>query len=152
MDALDILYVGTKVRSVMDLILKENPRNFVANEILRLHSVIARIQEVLGDRTGDNRELKVSSGLKIGIADCFTPHLQAVCETSVFGTAFLIFAIGRFEEALGPRMAIVPIESSGDWEVRVFAACIGGITNHRVDVVLVAGKPGRVKVTNVTCC
>lgn len=152
MDALDILCVGTKVRSVVNLILKENPRNLVANEIIRLHSVIARVQEVLGDRTGDNRELKVSSGLKIGIADCFTPHLQAVRETSVLGTAFLVFAISRFEEALGPRMTIVPVESSRDWEVRVFGACIGGIANHRVNVVLVAGKPRRVKVTNVTCC
>lgn len=152
MDALDILGVGTKVRSVMDLILKEDTRNFVANEVLRLYSVIARVQEVLGNRTGDNRELEVSSGLKVGIANCFPPHLQTIRETSVLGTAFLVFAIGRFEEALGPRMTIVPVEPSVDWEVRVFAAWIGGIANHSIDIVLVAGKPLRVKVANVTCC
>ena len=47
MNALNILNIVSKVSSVVYLVLEQDPRNFVSNEVCRLDGIVRIIQEIV---------------------------------------------------------------------------------------------------------
>ena len=77
------------------------------------------------------------------------PHEQGVDVHGVFRGGFLVFAVAGFEEAVGPRVAVIPVESAEGGEVRVErGGRVGDVANERVDVGEVGCRrsPGGVQV------
>lgn len=62
MDALDVLDFGAKVGRMVDLVLKEDAGDFVADEVGRLDRVGFRVEVVVVERAGLDGEDEVASG------------------------------------------------------------------------------------------
>lgn len=97
---------------MINLILKQDPRDFVTDELCRLDRVVAIVQIVVLQRAGCDSELEVSAGFHVGVADGAAPHLERVGEHAVFGGGLLVFAVVGFVEALRPGVAVVPVEGT----------------------------------------
>lgn len=112
----DIFWVVTKIRGVVDLVLKElisqdllvteaaidsgttnDACNFIANKVPRLTSIVALHQEILIKSPPLNRQHQVSPRFHGSITNNMTPHLQRVAEKCVLAGAFLVFGICGFE-------------------------------------------------------
>ncbi len=72
--------------------------------------IVTLHQEIALQSPGLDRQHQVSSSFHGAITDHPTPHLQRVAEEGVFAATFLILGIGRFKQAFGERMAVIPIE------------------------------------------
>lgn len=96
---MDIFWVVTKIRGVVDLVLKElksqdllvreaaidsgitnDACNFIANKVPRLTSIVALHQEILIKSPPLNRQHQISPRFHGSIANDMTPHFQRVAE------------------------------------------------------------------------
>lgn len=57
MNPLNKLDISPKIRRMIDLVLKQDPRYFIRDEVLRLDRVIIRIQVVILQRAGRDSKL-----------------------------------------------------------------------------------------------
>lgn len=86
--------------------------------------------------------------LTVGVAGCAAPELEGVGREGVFGGGFLVFAVEGFVEAVGPGVAVVPVEVAGDGEEGVEGRGVGDVADEGVDVGGVGGEPGWVEVAD----
>lgn len=102
MDTLDVLDVGTEVRRVINLVLEEDTRDLVADEVGWLVDVVAGVQVVVLQRAGRDGELKVTTGFEVGVTNGATPHLECVGGHGIFGRRFLVTAIPGLVQTVSP--------------------------------------------------
>lgn len=110
MDALDELGVGAEVGHVVDLVLEQDARHFVADEVGRLVDVVGLEEEVVAQRTLEHGEHQVAAAFHRLVARGAAPHFNGVGVECIFGRAFLVFAVGAVEKAFGPRMPVIPVK------------------------------------------
>ena len=144
-DALDVFGVIAKVRGMVHFVLEEDAGVFVPDEVGRLVDIVRFEQEVVPKRALLHRQHQVPAGFHGGVAGDAAPHLHGVAEEGVFGGGFLVLAVGAGEEALGPRVAVVPVEAAGDGEERVRGCGVGCVADEGVDPGFVGGQPGRIE-------
>ena len=148
MDALDVRNVRAEVRRVVNLVLEENARDFVPDEVCRLVDVVARVEEVVLERAGSDGKLEVAAGFHVGVANGASPHFDRICVHGIFGGTFLVFPVEGFEQAVGPAVTVVPVEHSGYRKVVVFRGRIGNVADESVNVILIRLQPAGIQVTN----
>ena len=93
-------------------------------------------------------------GLKRGDAPSFhvlvardrTPHFESIRVHGVLRAGLLVFAVERVEEAVGPAVAVKPVEAPPDGEVLVPRAGVCNVADEHVDVGLVGADPGGVQM------
>ena len=64
----------------------------------------------------------------------------------VLGAGFLVFAVERVEETVGPAVPVEPVKAPPDGEVLVPRAGVCDVADEHVDVGLVGADPRRVQV------
>lgn len=65
MHGLDVLDIGAEIRRVIDLVLEENARHFIADEVRRLDGVGCGIEEIILKRACCDCQLKVATGFHV---------------------------------------------------------------------------------------
>lgn len=63
---------------MVDLILEQNPRNLIRQQLGRLDLVPALHEKVHRERTCLNRQHQVAAGLHVAVTDGGSPHLDGV--------------------------------------------------------------------------
>ena len=117
MNPLDVLDVVAKVRRVIRFILEEDTDGFVADEFGRLDAVVVGHEVVVLEAPGLDGQHEVSARFHARVASGFPPHFDGVARHAVFAAGFLVFAVGTLEKAVGPGVAVVPIEHPREGEV-----------------------------------
>ena len=125
-----------------------NTSDLIPNKVRRLHLIVARHQEIVLQTPGKHREHQIPSRLHRRIARSASPYLEPVSKHDVFGRRFLVFGVARLEETFRPRVPMVPVKGSKDWEVVVTRARIRDVAHQRVDPIAVLGEPGGVYGAN----
>ena len=120
---------------MVNLVLEQDSSHFVPNKVLRLVLVRTLHQKVVTQTTLQYGKHQVSACLHISVANSLAPHLHCIGKKTVFRGRLLVFAIAAVEKTLGPAVAVVPIETPKDREVRVFCGGVGGVSNKSVDPV-----------------
>lgn len=116
MNTLYIFDIGPEVSRVIDFILKEDAGDFIPDEVWRLDGIVGGIEEVRLERSGGDGELEIASCLHVCVADGAAPHFESIGRHAVFGGGLFVFAVVGFVEAMGPGVAVVPVEGTVDWE------------------------------------
>lgn len=166
MNALDVLDVHSEVRGVVDLsssqwivstigderahlVLKQDTGHFVPDELRRLILIVTVHQEVVVERASLDGEHQCSSLLETAVSTDLAPHLQSIRGERILTGALLIFTITTFKKALGPRVALIVVESTREWE-GIVIAWRSKVPCEAVDEGSVGGllNPGRIEICN----
>lgn len=147
-DALDKLDVGAEVGDVVDLVLEQDPRHLVADEVGRLVHVVGLEQEVVAQRPLEHGQHQVAAPFHGRVARDMAPQLDRVRQQCVFRRAFLVFSVGAVEKAFGPRVPVIPVKRAGEWKVRVVGGWIGAVPYQSVHPLFMGGDPAVVEIAN----
>ena len=145
-DALNVVVRGAEVGRVVDFILEQDARVLVGQEVGRLVGVGGAEEKVGVEGAALDGEHEGAARLRGGVAGDEAPESEGVAEEGVFRGGFLVLAVAAVEEALGPRVSVVPVEAARDGEVWVVRGWVAGVPDEGVDPVLVGGQPGWIEV------
>ena len=148
MDAVDEFRVGAEVGGVVDLVLEQDARDLVADELGRVVGVAGLEQKVVAQGALQHGEHEAAAGLERGVAAGAPPQLQRVGEEGIFAGGFLVLAVGAVEEPFGPRVPVVPVEGARHGEVAVLGRGVSAVADEGVDPVFVRRDPAGVQVTD----
>ena len=143
MNPLNKLLVQAKIRGVVALILKQYPRDFIADEPRRVVRIARSHEEVGIEALLHYSELQEAEVTDLGLDAFAAPEVEGVGEVAIFGTGFLVFAIGGVEEAFGPGVAVEEVEGAELGEEGITGrGGVGGVPDKGVDPSAVGGNPG----------
>jgi len=134
MDPMDILLIESKVRCMVDFILKQDPGYFILDEGLGLNSVLVVEKEVGVETALHDAEHEEGTAFHCSVTGDEPPEPLRVGVVVVFGGGFLVFAVTGFEDTFGPGVAMPPVEAAGDGEVGVFVARVGDLDVEKLEV------------------
>ena len=131
---MDVLVAPAKPCRIVDLVLEEDARNMILDEVWRVVNVVClHKKELLHSQgtQGKHGRPKVSKGRLLHDG---APELDSVQQVKLFGSGLLIFTVRARDDAAAPRVKVKPIEGSESRKVCVISARVRSVPDQRLNV------------------
>ena len=110
--SLNVLVIGAKISGVVDFVFEEDARVLVTDEVGRLVDIAGLEEEVVLETPFLNSEHQIPTSFHGRVANGMAPKLHGVGKQGVFRCGFLVFPVATVEQTLGPRVPMIPVETS----------------------------------------
>ena len=118
-NSLNVLVIGPKICGVVDFVFEEDARVLVTDEVGRLIDIAGLEEEVVLKAPFLDSEHQIPTSFHGRVANDVAPKLHGVGKQGVFGCGFLVFSVATVEQALGPRVSVIPVETSGHRKIGI---------------------------------
>lgn len=101
-NTLDILLLVSKEGDMVNLVLEQDASDLITNKLLGLDLVGGGVEVVRVKRATEEGQLQSGALVERLVVGGLGPHQQGIDVHGVFRGGFLVFAVARFVETVGP--------------------------------------------------